>query len=251
MNVTAIIAEDESALARDLAARLANAWPQLEIVAIASNGIDALERIEALKPDIAFLDINMPGLTGLQVAQQLDPKPHIVFVTAYSEHAVEAFEREAVDYLLKPVQDERLQQTIQRLQARVNKKEPAPDIENLLSGLLNRLPQHERYLKWIRAGVGNTIHNIAVEDVLYFEAEDKYTRVVTRQLESLVRIAISELEAQLDPEIFQRVHRGTIVNLRAIKSIRKNDLGNLELVIDGRSEVLAVSRAHAGAFRQM
>lgn len=251
MKVTALIAEDEAPLARDLAARLSKAWPELEIVATASNGLEALEQIEALRPDIAFLDINMPGLTGLQVAQQLDPKPHIVFVTAYSEHAVEAFEREAVDYLLKPVQDERLQQAIERLKVRVAKQEPAQNLESLLSGLLGKLPNQERYLKWIRAGVGNTIHNIAVEDVLYFEADDKYTRVVTRNVESLVRIAISELEAQLDPELFQRIHRGTIVNLRAIKAIHKNELGALELAIDGRKETLSVSRAHAATFRQM
>lgn len=251
MKVTALIAEDEAPLARDLAARLSKAWPELEIVATANNGLEALEQIEALRPDIAFLDINMPGLTGLQVAQQLDPKPHIVFVTAYSEHAVEAFEREAVDYLLKPVQDERLQQAIERLKVRVAKQEPAQNLESLLSGLLGKLPNQERYLKWIRAGVGNTIHNIAVEDVLYFEADDKYTRVVTRNVGSLVRIAISELEAQLDPELFQRIHRGTIVNLRAIKAIHKNELGALELAIDGRKETLSVSRAHAATFRQM
>src|SRR5262249_11345180 len=157
---------------------------------------------------------------------------------AYSEHAIEAFEREAVDYLLKPVQDERLKQTIERLKTRLAAQEPAANLETLLSGLVARLPSHERYLKWIRAGVGNTIHNIPVEDVLYFEAEDKYTRVITRQLETLVRIAISELEAQLDNQIFQRVHRGTIVNLRAIKSIHKNELGALELVIDGRKETV-------------
>jgi DNA-binding LytR/AlgR family response regulator len=251
MNVTAIIAEDESLLANDLQQRLLAAWPGLDIVAIAKNGPEALAMIDAQQPDVVFLDIQMPGMTGLEVAQRLTHRPHIVFVTAYSEHALEAFEREAVDYLLKPAQDERLQQTIERLKARLTTKQPAANIESLLSGLLNRLPNQERYLKWIRAGVGSTIHNIAVEDILYFEAEDKYSKVVTRQLESLVRIAISELEAQLDPEVFQRVHRGTIVNLRGIKSIRKNELGTLELVIDGRKEVIAVSRAHAGAFRQM
>jgi DNA-binding LytR/AlgR family response regulator len=251
MSITAIIAEDEAPLARDLATRLATAWPELKIVAMATNGLEAIEQIEALKPTIAFLDINMPGMTGLQVARQLNPKPHIVFVTAYSEHAVEAFEREAVDYLLKPVQDERLQQAIERLKARVIRHEPAANLESLLTGLLGKLPNQERYLKWIRAGVGNTIHNIAIEDVVYLEAEDKYTKVVTRSLESLVRIAISDLEAQLDPELFQRIHRGTIVNLRAVKAIHKNELGGVELVIDGRKETLSVSRAHAGAFRQM
>src|SRR5215831_11466175 len=140
---TALIAEDEAPLARDLAARLQSAWPELEIVATANNGPDALERARELRPDIVFLDINMPGLTGLQVAQQLDPKPHIVFVTAYSEHAIEAFEREAVDYILKPVQDERLRQTVARLKQRVGKQEPA-NLEKLLSGLLMRLPGQDR-----------------------------------------------------------------------------------------------------------
>ena len=247
----AIIAEDEAPLARDLSARLKRIWPALEIVAIAENGVQAVELIDEHRPDVAFLDIKMPGITGLEVAQRISHRPHIVFATAYSEHAVEAFEREAVDYLLKPVQDERLQQTVERLQARLQAKSPAPNLEHLLGGLLERLPQKPQYLQWLRAGVGNTIHNINVDDVLYFEAEDKYTRVVTRELESLVRVAISELETQLNPQHFQRVHRGTIVNLRSIKSILKNELGNLELVIDGRKEKLAVSRAHAAAFRQM
>ncbi|MBC7983501.1 MAG: response regulator transcription factor [Candidatus Obscuribacterales bacterium] len=251
MTVRAIIAEDEAPLARDLAARLQQIWPELELVAIAENGVRALELISQHRPDVVFLDIKMPGMTGLEVAQQLPYRPHIIFVTAYSEHAIEAFEREAVDYLLKPAQDERLKQTVARLQTRLSAKTPAPSIENLLSGLLQRLPERASFLQWIRAGVGNTIHNIAVDDVLYFEAEDKYTRVVTRQQESLVRIAIGELEGQLNPEHFQRIHRGTIVNLRCIKSIHKNELGNLELAIDGRSEKLPVSRAHAAAFRQM
>ena len=247
--VRAIIAEDEGLLARDLNKRLTAAWPELDIVAMARNGPEALQTISDLKPDIVFLDIQMPGMTGLEVAQRLPYKPHIVFVTAYSEHALAAFERDAVDYLLKPAQDERLQQTIDRLKARVSSKAPAQDLEAMLNGLLNR--KTANYLKWIRAGVGNTVHNINVDDVLYFEAEDKYTRVIARQVESLVRIAISELDEQLDPEHFQRVHRGTIVNLRCIKAIHKNDLGNLELSIEGRSEKLAVSRAHAPNFRQM
>jgi DNA-binding LytR/AlgR family response regulator len=251
MTVTAVIAEDEALLANDLSQRLTAAWPELEILTIAKNGVEALAKIDELKPQVAFLDIQMPGMTGLEVAQRLTHRPHIVFVTAYSEHALEAFEREAVDYLLKPAQDDRLSQTIERLQKRLEAQTPAPNLESLLGSLLNRLPNQDRYLKWVRAGIGNTIHNIAVDDVLYFEAEDKYTKVVTKQMESLVRVAISELDAQLDPEKFQRIHRSTIVNLRAIKAIHKNDLGNLELTIEGRPEKLAVSRAHAGAFRQM
>ena len=247
---TAIIAEDEALLANDLSQRLTNAWPELKIAALAKNGPEALAKIDELKPDIAFLDIQMPGMTGLEVAQRLTHRPHIVFVTAYSEHALEAFEREAVDYLLKPAQDERLQQTIDRLKARLAKHEPATNLESVLASLLNRA-QPTEYLQWIRAGVGNTIHNVRVADVLYFEAEDKYSKVVTRTLETLVRVAISELESQLDPKVFQRIHRGTIVNLNAIKAIHKNDLGNLELSIEGRPEKLAVSRAHAAAFKQM
>jgi DNA-binding LytR/AlgR family response regulator len=247
----AIFAEDEAPLARDLEARLKRIWPELEVIAIAENGVQAVELIERHKPDVVFLDIKMPGMTGLEVAQRIQHHPHVVFVTAYSEHAVEAFEREAVDYLLKPVQDDRLLQTVERLKARLVAKTPAPNLEHLLGGLLDRLPQRPQHLQWIRAGVGNTIHNINVDDVLYFEADDKYTRVVTREIESLVRVAISELEAQLNPQHFQRIHRGTIVNLRSIKSILKNELGNLELVIDGRKEKLPVSRAHAAAFRQM
>lgn len=246
-----VIAEDEALLARDLAARLQTAWPEMELLAIAENGVRALELINELTPDVAFLDIKMPGLSGLEVAQRLTHRPHIVFVTAYSEHAVEAFEREAVDYILKPAQDERLAVAVQRLKTRLVAQAPPANLENLLNGLLERLPNRNAYLQWIRAGAGNTIHNIATADIIYFEAEDKYTRVVTHAMESLVRIAISELEAQLDPKHFQRVHRGTIVNLGFIKAIHKNELGNLELIMDGRKERLAVSRAHAAAFRQM
>jgi DNA-binding LytR/AlgR family response regulator len=251
MNARVIIAEDEALLARDLASRLQAAWPEMELIAIAENGVRALELINDQKPDVAFLDIKMPGLSGLEVAQRLTHRPHIVFVTAYSEHAVEAFERDAVDYILKPAQDERLALAVQRLKARLATKAPPANLENLLSGLLDRLPNRPAYLQWIRAGVGNTIHNIATKDVVYFEAEDKYTRVVTRDMESLVRIAISELESQLDPQHFQRVHRGTIVNLECIKSIHKTELGNLELIVEGRKERLPVSRAHAATFRQM
>ena len=251
MTVTALIAEDEAPLAKDLSARLEKIWPELQLVAVAANGMQALELIDRHEPDVAFLDIKMPGMTGLEVARRLRHKPHIVFITAFSEHAIEAFEREAVDYLLKPVQDERLVQTIRRLQHRLRENTPATNIDRVLNSLMQRMPGQNTYLQWIRAGVGNTIHNIPVEDVLFFEAEDKYTRVVTRELESLVRVGISDLESQLDPGRFQRVHRGSIVNLRAIKSIKKNELGNLELVIDGHTETLAVSRAHAAAFRQM
>jgi DNA-binding LytR/AlgR family response regulator len=251
VTVTAIIAEDEQLLANDLKHRVTAVWPELEIVAMAKNGPEALAKIDELKPDVAFLDIQMPGMTGLEVAHRLTHRPHLVFVTAYSEHALEAFEREAVDYLLKPAQDERLLQTVERLKARVGQREPAANLESMLSGLLSRMSPQAEYLKWIRAGVGNTIHNIRVEDVLYFEAEDKYTKVITKSQESLVRVAISELEEQLDPKVFQRIHRATIVNLNVIKAIHKNELGNLELAIDGRPEKLSVSRAHASAFRQM
>ncbi len=252
MSPRAIIAEDELPLADYLGRRLAALWPELVIDGVAVNGTEALRLIEAAKPQIAFLDIKMPGLTGLEVAERAGKATHIVFVTAYDEFAVQAFEREAVDYLVKPVTDERLQRTIARLKARVSSRDAPADLTAVLSELLQRTREPgAQWLRWIRAGLGATVRQIPVEQVIYFDAADKYTRVITAEGESLIRVAVKDLETQLDPQMFARIHRSTIVNLRHVARLHRSETGHLELHLTGRKEVLSVSRAYAAQFKQM
>lgn len=247
----ALIADDEPVLARHLRARLGELWPELEVVGMAANGMEALEMIEGLKPDVAFLDIRMPGLSGLEVAQRLAADTRagcrIVFVTAYDEFAVQAFEREAVDYLLKPVSDERLGRAVERLRRRAAVAEP----DDLLRRLQALLPKASAHLAWVRASVGNDVRLIAVDEVCYFQATDKYTAVFTRDAELLIRTPIKELAEQLDPEHFRQVHRGTLVNLRQVVSARHDALGRVSLTLRDRAEAVAVSRGYAHLFKQM
>jgi len=251
--VTAVIADDEPHLATHLASRLAALWPELDLLATAANGLEALERIETLQPDIAFLDIRMPGLTGLEVARRLNVPCRIVFVTAYDQYAVEAFEREAVDYLLKPVNDERLQQTIARL--RNSLAQPAAALPDpllvQLQALLSESGSKPGPLRWVKAQVGQAVKLVATEDICYFQATDKYTAVLTRDAELLIRTPIKELVEQLDPEQFWQVHRGTLVNVRQIAAARHDALGRVSLQLKDRRETLAVSRGYAHLFRQM
>lgn len=252
MSPHAIIAEDEPALAEYLRRRLAALWPELVIDGVAVNGAEALRLFEATQPQIAFLDIKMPGLTGLEVAERAGKTAHIVFVTAYDEFAVQAFEREAVDYLVKPVTDERLQRTITRLKVRVGSRDAPADLTAVLNELLQRTRESgTRWLRWIRAGLGDTVRQIPVEQVIYFDAADKYTRVITAEGESLIRVAVKELEAQLDPQMFARIHRSTIVNRQHVARLHRSETGHLELHLTGRKEVLSVSRAYAAQFKQM
>jgi DNA-binding LytR/AlgR family response regulator len=250
----ALIADDEPRLAKHLAARLAALWPQLEIAGVAANGIEACQMIEALRPDIAFLDIRMPGLSGLEVVQALSPQTRgacrVVFVTAYDEFAVQAFEREAVDYLLKPVGDDRLAVAIARLQ-REPTASAAAQSADLLSRLQALLPKAAEHLRWVRASVGNDVRLVAVDEICYFQAADKYTAVFTPDAELLIRTSIKELAEQLDPGQFWQVHRGTLVNARQIVSARHDALGRVALKLRDRPETVAVSRAHAHLFRQM
>jgi len=250
----AIIADDEPLLAKHLKARLAALWPQLEIAGVAANGIEARDMIEGLRPDIAFLDIRMPGLTGLEVVQTLSPEARracrVVFVTAYDEFAVQAFEREAVDYLLKPVADDRLQSAIERLQRAL----PAPasaQSDDLLQRLQAMMRRPGEHLRWVRASVGNDVRLVAADEICYFQATDKYTAVFTRDTELLIRTPIKELAKQLDPEQFWQVHRGTLVNAKQIVSARHDAFGRVSLKLRDRPEALAVSRGHAHLFRQM
>jgi DNA-binding LytR/AlgR family response regulator len=249
--VRAVIADDEPHLAAHLQARLAALWPELAIAGIAANGIEARELIEAQRPDLAFLDIRMPGLSGLDVVRELSPGARrdcrVVFVTAYDEFAVQAFEREAVDYLLKPVADERLLAAIERLR----RPPPAAQPADLLQRLQALLPENSGRLRWVRASVGSEVRLIAVDDVCYFQATDKYTAVFTRDAELLIRTPIRELLEQLDPERFWQVHRGTLVNARQIVAARQDALGRVSLKLRDRPETVAVSRGHAHLFRQM
>jgi DNA-binding LytR/AlgR family response regulator len=255
MNPHAVIADDEIHLAEYLKARLHELWPELEIDAVAINGPEALDAISQHQPQVAFLDIKMPGLTGLEVASRLiaeENAPHIVFVTAYDNFAIDAFEREAADYLLKPVAEDRLLRTTQRLKARLAANEAPPQMAALVAALKENLgAQAGGYLRWIRAGSGNQVRQIAVEDVLYFDAADKYTRVVTASGESLIRLTIKELVDQLDPTQFWQIHRGSVVNVPRVDATLRDASGQLSLRLKGSSDVLAVSRAYAHLFRQM
>ena len=255
----AVLADDEPNLSRYLGERLAVLWPELEIAGIAASGPEAKAMIAAEEPDIAFLDIRMPGISGLDVARDL-AGVHVVFVTAFDQHAVEAFERSAVDYLLKPVADERLAATVARLKERIAlPAEPAiaPAIVEALALLHQHLPLSgaggipgER-LAWIRAAVGSQVRLISVDDVCYFEANDKYTSVFTTDGEALIRTPLKELLAQLDPERFWQIHRGTIVNVAHVATTTRDIAGRVKVKLKGRPEVLSVSRAYAHLFRQM
>jgi DNA-binding LytR/AlgR family response regulator len=247
---TALLADDEPHLLAHLAQRLAGLWPQLEIVATAGNGLDALERIQTLRPDIAFLDIRMPGLSGLEVAARLTAPCRLVFVTAYDQFAVAAFEREAVDYLLKPVTDERLARTVARLRSSQGAQVPEALLAQL-RGLLGGAPAAPGPLRWIKAQAGQTLRLVGVEEVCYFQANEKYTTVVTRDAELLIRTPIKELAAQLDPAQFWQIHRGTLVNVRQIAAARHDAMGRLTLQLKQRPETLPVSRNYAHLFRQM
>jgi DNA-binding LytR/AlgR family response regulator len=245
---TALIAEDEPMLRAQLKARLADAWPELAIVAEAENGGQALEMIEDARPDVVFLDIRMPVQSGLDVARSLDGRCHIVFVTAYDEYAVAAFDEGAVDYVLKPVTPERVAKVVARVKARL--ASPPQDLTALLSRLAER-QAGAAPLKWIRASLGATMQMIAVDEVVYFQAEDKYTKVVTEAAEALIRKPIKELYEELDPEAFWQIHRGTIVNLRAIARVERDWRDQPIITLRSRPEKLTVSRTFAHRFKAM
>jgi DNA-binding LytR/AlgR family response regulator len=265
---TALIADDEPHLVRALQAQLLALWPTLQVVAVARNGVEAAERIDALQPDLAFLDIQMPGLTGLEVAQGIEGRTRVVFVTAYDEYAVQAFEQAALDYVLKPVQADRLQRTVARLQQALalarQPAEAAPREDARLATLLHSLlaaggaavgaaqgtAPAER-LRWVRAGTGDITHQVPVQEVLFFRADDKYTCVQTAQAELLIRTPIAELAAALDPALFVQVHRSTIVNLQHVAGTRRDDASRLFLRIKGLAQELPVSRAYVHLFKAM
>jgi DNA-binding LytR/AlgR family response regulator len=259
----ALIADDERLLREQLKVRLTAAWPELEVVGEARDGLEAVEKADALRPDIVFLDIRMPGLTGIEAAGEIVALPgwagEIVFVTAYDEYAVAAFERGALDYLLKPVEAERLAQTAQRLKARLARRAPAAAADDTaLDALLDKLMKVQRGmnaapaaapLRWIQCSVGSTTKLIEVKDVLFFRSDEKYTRVQTRDQEALIRTPIRELLPQLDAQQFWQIHRSAIVNLAAISAVTRDESGRQRVHIRDHAEVLEVSRSFAHLFR--
>jgi DNA-binding LytR/AlgR family response regulator len=247
----ALIADDEPLLAASLKAALAQTWPDLEIAAVVQNGLEAVQAAEELKPEFAFLDIQMPGMTGLEAAAELadrmgDGAPAIVFVTAYDEFATKAFELAAADYVLKPVSQQRLATTVARLKA---KQRGLEELARQLRALGTLTPKSET-LKQVLAGAGNAVKLIPIEEVCYFQAADKYTTVVTAAGEDLIRTPLKDLAAQL-PGGFQQVHRGTIVNLKEVATAVRDETGRISLRLRSRKETLPVSRVYAELFRAM
>lgn len=244
-----------------LARQLARAWPELEVVAQARNGREAVAQFEALRPDVCFLDVHMPGMSGVDAAHQIGRRAHLVFVTAYDHYAVEAFAQGALDYLVKPVEPARLAETVARLQERLGAAEPARNTEALLRQLAEEMARIQgraapEPLRWIRAQVGDVLRLIPVEEVEYLQSDTKYTRVAWRGDggslgEALVRVPLKQLAAQLDPAQFAQVHRSVVVNLSAISHVVRGDNESAEIHLKGRKEVLPVSRSYLHRFRQM
>ena len=246
---TALIAEDEPLMRDRLLAALNDAWPELKIAAVAKNGIEAIDLWNKHRPDVAFLDIRMPGKTGLEVAAAIGDAAHIVFITAYDEYAVQAFENGAADYLMKPVEADRLAIAVTRVKKRLGST-PA-DLTGLLGQLLNQNAKSgANKLKWIRASLGNHTKLINVGDVLFFQSDTKYTRIVLKDSEALVRTPLKELIDGLDEEIFWQVHRGTIINANAIDRAVREGPEKLVVHIKGHKEKLPVSRQYFHLFKQ-
>lgn len=272
--VTALIADDEPLLRDTLVRLLAKAWPELHVVAQARNGREAVAMFEVEKPDICFLDVHMPGLSGVEAAQQIGKRAHLVFVTAFNQYAVDAFAHGALDYLIKPVVPERLQETVERLQARMRAATPSLTTDELLQQLATRLKQppattlgpysepplastaHQGPLRWIRAAVGQHVRLILVDDIDFLRSDEKYTLVAWRgdegkPSEALIRVPLKDLLAQLDPTHFAQVHRSVLVNLRAISHVTRGQNETAEIHLKGRADILKVSRSYLHLFRQM
>jgi DNA-binding LytR/AlgR family response regulator len=277
----AVLADDERLMREQLRARLAEVWPELQIVGEARNGLEAVQMVDEHRPEIVFLDIRMPGLTGVEAARQitqLPPRegagedtggegddewlPEIVFITAYDQYAVEAFEQGVADYVLKPAERERLQVTVQRIQQRLAARNapagtvdlpPGPNMQQLLHQLSARLNPGgtPNYLQWIQATVGQAIQMIPVDEVLFFISDEKYTRVQTAQVEALIRKPIKELVDEVDPRVFWQIHRSTLVNVKAISGVTRDFRGRQIVSVKGHGEKLEVSRSYTGLFKGM
>ncbi len=255
---TALIADDEPLLRKSLTRLLAEIWPELNVVAQTRNGRETVAQFEALKPDICFLDVHMPGLSGVEAARLIGRRAHLVFVTAYSEYAVEAFEHGALDYLVKPVESTRLADTVLRLKERLQIAQPAPDVDALLEQLASRLQKKSapEPLRWLRASVGQSLRLIAVDEIDFLRSDEKYTLIAWRgdqgkPGEALIRTPLKELLTQLDASHFVQVHRSVVVNMRAISHVIRGDNETADIHLKGRNEVLPVSRSYLHLFRQM
>ena len=249
---TAILAEDEPILRTQLEGKLRKLWPELEILASVEDGAAALEALEDRVPDFMFLDIQMPEMTGVEVARHVRDRAHVVFVTAYDQYAIQAFETGAVDYILKPATDERLAVTIERLKAKLAAPTPPADLNAVLAKLSSQLGggRKER-LQWIKATLGQNLRLIPVGDVLFFQSDEKYTRVVTAENEALIKTPIRELMDGLDPDAFWQIHRSTVVNVSAIAGVTRDFRGQAHVKIKGKDESLVVSRIYSHLFKQM
>jgi DNA-binding LytR/AlgR family response regulator len=249
---TALIADDEDLPRAELRRMLAAAWPGLQVVAECEHGPAALEALAALQPAVAFLDIRMPGASGLDVARAASGRCHVVFTTAYDSHAIEAFEAGALDYLLKPVAAARLAQTVARLRERLAAHQAAPALDGLVARLAGHLrPGADERLRWISASVGDTIKMFGIDEMLFFQSDEKYTRVVTAADEAHVRKPLKEIAEGLDPECFWQVHRGVIVRASAIARAQRDELGRITLHLKQHAETLPVSQAYAWRFKPM
>lgn len=253
MTATALIVDDEAPMRDQLRARLSEVWPDLAILGEAGNGIEAIDMASRTNPDIVFLDIRMPGPNGIETARQLYNRSHVVFVTAYDNYAVEAFEQGAMDYLLKPVVAERLRTTCERLRTRLG---AAPDnVDEKLAQLARILERGQqakpKYLRWIQAQVGTSLRMISTKEILFFQSDDKYTLVQTAQAEFLIRKTLKELADELDPDEFWRIHRSTLVRVDAIAEVARDERGRQIVRLRNYPRALEVSRNHASLFQQM
>jgi DNA-binding LytR/AlgR family response regulator len=251
---TAVVAEDEETLRHELIEQLGRLWPELAIVGEATDGIEALRLLDSQRPDVLFLDIQMPGATGLEVARQVAGRSHVVFVTAYDQYAVAAFDQGAVDYVLKPLQPSRLFTAIGRVKQRLAGP-PAP-LGAVLDQLATRPAAAQSngprgFLRWINASVGQTLKLITVDEVLYFQSDSKYTRVATREGEALIRKPLKELVEELDPQQFWQIHRSTLVNAMAVAAVTRDFRGRMQLRLKEREEALVVAESYTHLFRQM
>lgn len=249
MSVTVLVAEDEPLMRERLLGMLATAWPEAQVVAAPENGIDAWDAWLEHEPQVVFLDIRMPGMSGLEVAERIGRRSHVVFVTAYDQYAVDAFDAGAVDYLLKPIQPGRLDKALVRLREKLDAR--PDDVSEVVKQVKEAAPGPKReQLKWLKASVGKQIRLIDVEDVLFFQADTKYTRVVLQDSEALVRIPLKDLVGGLDAGRFWQIHRGTLVNVNAIRAAERVDAERMQVLLRGSDEVLPVSRSFTHLFRE-
>lgn len=255
---TAVVAEDEETLRHELVEQLGKLWPELSVVGEASDGVQALRLMDQHQPDVLFLDIQMPGATGLEVARQVGGRSHVVFVTAYDQYAVAAFDQGAVDYVLKPLQAARFFTAISRVKQRLgghiggHAGDYAQQVGQAIDQITTHAPGATRsFLRWINASVGQTLKLITVDEVLYFQSDNKYTRVATHEGEALIRKPLKELVEELDPQQFWQIHRSTLVNAMAVAAVTRDFRGRMQLKLKERSEMLLVAESYAHLFRQM